>query len=86
MSSSRETNRPRHWRAVQPSRGMNRAEAANYIGLGTTKFDQLVADGRMPAPKQVDGRKIWDRHALDIAFDELPTIDQANPWDNAFAP
>jgi hypothetical protein len=26
----------------------------------------------MPAPKRLDGRVLWDRVALDIAFDELP--------------
>ena len=34
-------------------RGLNRAEAADYIGIGTTKFDALVQDGRMPKPKRI---------------------------------
>ena len=56
-----------------PPRGLSREEAARYIGVGPTKFDQLVADRRMPRPKKVDGRVIWDRIALDAAFTELPT-------------
>ncbi len=56
-----------------PPRGMAREVAARYIGVGTTKFDELVADGRMPRPKRVDGRKVWDRVALDLAFSDLPT-------------
>lgn len=56
-----------------PPRGMARAEAARYIGVGTTKFDELVADGRMPKPKRIDGRKVWDRVALDLAFTDLPS-------------
>jgi excisionase family DNA binding protein len=37
-------------------RGLSRDEAARYIGVGTTKFDEMVADGRMPRPKRIDGR------------------------------
>lgn len=54
-----------------PPRGMNREAAARYVGLGTTKFDQMVIDGRMPKPKRVDGRVVWDRLLLDAAFDDL---------------
>jgi len=55
-----------------PPRGMNRTEAARYIGVGATKFDELVEDGRMPKPKRIDGRVVWDRIALDAAFSDLP--------------
>jgi len=55
-----------------PPRGLSREEAARYIGVGTSKFDELVSDRRMPKPKRVDGRVIWDRVALDLAFAELP--------------
>lgn len=56
-----------------PPRGMSRDVASRYIGVGTTKFDKMVADGRMPRPKKVDGRLIWDRWAIDAAFSDLPT-------------
>ncbi|TQI75592.1 hypothetical protein FHT98_3373 [Bosea sp. AK1] len=49
-----------------PPRGMSREEAARDIGVGTSKFDQLVADGGKP--KRIDGRVIWNRFALDAAF------------------
>lgn len=52
-------------------RGLSREEAARYVGVGPTKFDELVADRRMPKPKRIDGRVIWDRYALDAAFSEL---------------
>ncbi|MCZ7859865.1 hypothetical protein O9X98_00465 [Agrobacterium salinitolerans] len=55
-----------------PPRGMSRDEAARYIGVGTTKFDQMVKDGRMPKPKRIDGRTVWDRIKLDEAFTRLP--------------
>ena len=55
-------------------RGLCREEAAYYIGVGPTKFDQLVADRRMPQPKRIDGRVVWDRVMLDMAFSELGEI------------
>lgn len=54
-------------------RGLSRDEAARYIGVGTTKFDEMVADRRMPKPKKIDGRVVWDRIALDAAFTDLPS-------------
>jgi len=57
--------------------------AAAYIGVSPSKFDDMVEDGRMPRPKRADRRVLWDRHALDIAFDALPSDGEAsdNPWD-----
>jgi len=52
--------------------------------VGTTLFDEMVADGRMPQPKLLGSRTIWDRHQLDIAFEALPdreAKDSGNPWD-----
>lgn len=56
-----------------PPRGLSREEAARYIGIGPTKFDQMVADRRMPKPKKIDGRVVWDRIAIDAAFTDLPS-------------
>ena len=55
-----------------PRRGLSRVEAALYIGISASKFDELVQDGRMPGPKRIDGRKLWDVRQLDLAFDDLP--------------
>jgi len=71
-----------------PPRGLSRVQAAEYIGVGTTKFDQMVVDGRMPSPKRIDGRAVWDRVRLDEAFAALdeagvpakPGV-SANEWD-----
>ena len=78
--------RPLRHDALPPPtrRGLHRDESAAYVGVSPTKFDAMVADGRMPKPKQIDGRKVWDVRALDRAFDSLPGCDesaQANPWD-----
>ena len=53
-------------------RGLNRVQAAEYIGVSPTKFDQTIVDGRMPKPKRIDGRNVWDRYQLDNAFSALP--------------
>ena len=68
-----------------PRRGLSRDEAAMYIGISASKFDELVRDGRMPRPKRIDGRKVWDVHDLDVAFDALPSENQqsqGSSWDD----
>lgn len=74
-----------------PPRGLARDEAAAYLGVSTGLFDRMVSDGRMPTPKRIDGRSVWDRHALDRAFDALPgsgaSADEGpNPWDAPASP
>ena len=55
-----------------PPRGLSREEAARYIGVGTSLFDGMVLDKRMPKPRRVNNRTVWDRHELDMAFSDLP--------------
>ena len=64
-----------------PPRGLSREEAARYIGVGASKFDEMVKDRRMPRPKRIDGRVVWDRLALDAAFSDLPSDGAVNPLD-----
>ena len=56
-----------------PRRGLSRVQAAEYVGVSASKFDQLVRDRRMPAPKRIDGRRVWDVRALDVSFEALPS-------------
>ena len=56
---------------VVPRRGLNRVEAARYIGISTTKFDELVREEQMPRPFRIGSRTIWDLRKLDAAFDAL---------------
>lgn len=65
------TKHPDH--IAYPPRGLCRDEAARYIGVGTSKFDEMVSDRRMPKPKKIDGRVVWDRISLDAAFTDLPS-------------
>jgi len=68
-------------RITAPRRGLRREEAAEYIAVSPSKFDQLVKDGRMPKPKNIDARKVWDLWAIDLAFTSLSSEPDANPWD-----
>lgn len=52
---------------------VGREAAAAYLAISTTKFDELVRDGRMPRPKCIDKRRVWDVRLLDAAADALPT-------------
>lgn len=56
-------------------RGLSRVEAAAYIGISPTLFDDMVADRRMPSPKVMNSRLVWDRIALDAYFSALPDRD-----------
>jgi hypothetical protein len=67
--------------AMYPPRGMSRVDAAAYVGISPSLFDVLVEDGRMPGPKIINARTVWDRFALDRAFEALPDRDGRNPWD-----
>jgi hypothetical protein len=60
--------------------GLSRSQAAEYIGVGLTKFDELVRTGQMPKPKKIGSRTLYDRRLLEASFDELDS-DDVNPWD-----
>jgi predicted DNA-binding transcriptional regulator AlpA len=64
-------------------RGLSRFHAAAYVGISASLFDEMVKDGRMPPPKRINSRVVWDVRRLDEAFDSLPEIDAGNPWDPA---
>jgi predicted DNA-binding transcriptional regulator AlpA len=78
---------PRHdaLPASLPPRGLCREAAAQYIGVSVGKFDQMIRDGRMPQAIRIDGRKVWDRCALDNCFDVLGRCVSVKPapdsWD-----
>lgn len=56
--------------------GLTRAQAAEFIGVGVTTFDEMVADGLMPAPRLARSCVRWDRRLLELAFAELPFRDE----------
>ena len=60
-----------------PRRGLSREEAATYIGVSSSFFDELVKSGTMPKPIRIKTRTVWDVHQLDQSFEEL-----SSPKDN----
>jgi predicted DNA-binding transcriptional regulator AlpA len=66
--------------SIEP-RGLNRVKAAAYVGVSSSLFDEMVRDGRMPQPKRINSRMVWDRRELDDSFDALPSKEECNPWD-----
>jgi len=66
-----------------PPRGLCRVQAAQYVGVSPSTFDRMVDDGRMPRPKRINARTVWDLKKLDIAFEALPDdrpCGESDPW------
>ena len=55
-----------------PRRGLSRVEAAMYLGISPSKFDELRKSGRIAPAKVLDGRKLYAIEMLDEFFDALP--------------
>ena len=69
---------------IEP-RGLSRDDAARYLGISPSKFDELRKDGRVGPARVIDGRKVWDVRELDMAFDALPSENpqsQGSSWDD----
>lgn len=62
---------------------LKREEAAAFIRVSPSKFDEMVDDGRMPKPKRIDGSTVWPVRKLVLAFEALPDDagSKKNPWD-----
>lgn len=65
-------------------RGLTEAEAAIYVGIGSTLFRQMVADGRYPKPRLQNSARTWDVEELDAAYRSLPREGSniKNSWDD----
>jgi hypothetical protein len=68
-----------------PRRGLSRVEAALYLGISPSKFDELRKDGRVCPARLIDGRKVWDVRELDLVFEAFPleSTDAAEDWNVA---
>jgi hypothetical protein len=58
-------------------RGLSRVEAAIYLGIFQSKFDELRKANRIPPPKILDGRLIFTVERLDEFLDSLPDENEA---------
>jgi predicted DNA-binding transcriptional regulator AlpA len=77
--------------------GLNREQAAAFVGVSPSLLDKLVAAGRMPRPRVIStGRLVYDVAELEQSFRALPhqvgdaedeDIDDwsksGNAWDHA---
>lgn len=61
-------------------RGLSRPQAAAYVGVGPSLFDRLVAEGTMPQPFHLRGRRVWDRLRLDRAIEALQPETADDPF------
>lgn len=64
---------PLRKREISP-RGLNKTQAANYIGVSAGLFERMIQQGLMPPARQLASRKVWDIQELDRAFDDLPHV------------
>ena len=70
--------------AHAPRRGLRRHEAANYLGVSPSLFDQLIVENKMPKPIKLRACSVWDVHELDVSFDAMKANDnEVNPWAGA---
>ena len=60
------------------SAGSLRLEAATYLGISASKFDELRKANRIAPPKVLDGRLIFTVERLDEFLDFLPDENQAD--------
>jgi len=67
-------------------RGLQKFDAAAYVGCRPTKFEDMVREGTMPKPRLIGNRRVWDTLELDEKFEELPRQsgdnDNTNDWDD----
>lgn len=64
-------------------RGLNRDAAAAYVGVSASLFDRLVRAGKAPKAIELDGRRVWDRLALDRVVFDGAAPGRTNEWDTA---
>jgi predicted DNA-binding transcriptional regulator AlpA len=65
---------------------MRRDEVAASLAVSVTKFDEWVADGRMPKGYKIDGVVLWDSIEVREAWERLKGGDRAgNPFDRVIA-
>jgi hypothetical protein len=55
--------------------GLSEVEAAAAIGISASKFRELRKSKKMPAPRRIDSRLVYDVDELRAAFKCLPHDD-----------
>jgi predicted DNA-binding transcriptional regulator AlpA len=69
-----------------PRFALRRDEAAASVAVSTTKWDEWVADGRMPRGRKIDGVVLWDTQEVREAWERLRDGQHSkNPFDGVVA-
>lgn len=69
-----------------PRFAVRRDEAAASVGVGTTKFDEWVAAGKMPKGHKIDGVVLWDVQEIRECWHRLRDGEtNINPFDRVTA-
>jgi predicted DNA-binding transcriptional regulator AlpA len=76
---TRKVAKDRRLAANLHPRGLNRDQAAQYVGLSVTTFNRLVDEGVLPLPLHFGRRRVWDRRALDLVLDRLSGVATTRP-------
>lgn len=64
---------------IEPA-AVDRAGAANYVGLSLTSFEKAVREGRAPAPRMIGPRRVvWLVRELRAWLDSLPISELLPP-------
>lgn len=65
-------------------RGMRRAVAAAYLGISPSHFDTQRRAGAIPAPRQMLGVELYDKHELDALFADSAILSASNDSDSDY--
>ena len=71
-------NEKLHDHLAYPPRAMRADRAAAYLSISRSKFLALVEQGKLPKPVHIDSLALWDRLALELAFEQM-TADNERP-------
>jgi predicted DNA-binding transcriptional regulator AlpA len=55
-----------------PPIGINREQAAAFIGISPSLYDKCVERGTMPGPRMIGGRAVYDVEEVIKAFRSIP--------------
>ena len=64
---------------------VGREGAAALLSIAPSTFDDLVAKGRMPQPREIGRRVLWDTDEIRDYFRRIPRRGQrweGNTWDD----
>jgi predicted DNA-binding transcriptional regulator AlpA len=71
-----------HDHLAYPPRAMRAERAAAYLSISRSKFLELVEQGKLPKPVHIDSLALWDRLALELAFEQMTSDnDRPNSFD-----